>query len=301
MHKLDISKKFFFYQESNEPVLHIDSGETVEFSSEDCFQNLLTGPEVVKSELLQKGVIINPSTGPVYVNGAEPGDTLKVHIDDIRMLDGYGTMALIAEEFGVLGKYFDKEETVKVPVVDGYAHFFGGRVKLPIRLMVGVLAVTPKGYAAPTSTPGTYGGNMDCKLLNKGTDLYLPVAVDGALLGMGDVHALQGDGEILASVEVPAAIAVTVELIKGRQEKWPVLETEDAWYVLASGEDLNSANPEALDGMAQFLIKRGGGFTKEEWLMLMGVAGNLEICQIADPWMTARFKMPKSLTGDLKF
>lgn len=301
MKQVDITKKFFFYEESNAPVMHIQPGETVEFASEDCFQNLLTDSSIVKSELLTKGVIINPSTGPVYVDGAEPGDTLKVHIDNIRMLDGYGTMALIAEEFGVLGKYFDKEETVKVPIIDGVAHFFGGKVKLPIKPMVGVLAITPKGYAAPTSTPGTYGGNMDCKLLNVGTDLYLPVAVEGALLGMGDVHALQGDGEILASLEVPAAITVTVELIKGKQEKWPILETEDAWYVLASGEDLNSANPEALDGMAQFLLKRGGRFTKEEWLMMMGIAGDLEICQIADPWMTARFRMPKSITEDIVF
>ena len=301
MKEIDISKKFFFYQESNEPVMTIESGETVKFASEDCFQNLLTDSSIVKSDILKQGVIINPSTGPVYVKDAMPGDTLKVHIDNIEMLDGYGTMALIAEEFGVLGKYFDKEETVKVPVKDGVAEFFGGKVKLPVRFMVGVLAVTPKDYAAPTSTPGTYGGNMDCKLLNIGTDLYLPVAVEGALLGMGDVHALQGDGEILASLEVPAAITVTVELIKGRQEKWPILETEDAWYVLASGEDLNTANPEALDGMAQFLLKRGGEFTKEEWLMMMGIAGDLEICQIADPWMTARFKMPKSITKDLKF
>lgn len=301
MKEVDILKKFFFYEENNKPVMTIESGETVKFSSEDCFQNLLTDSSIVKSDILKKGVIINPSTGPVFVKDAMPGDTLKIHIDNIEMLDGYGTMALIGEEFGVLGKYFDKEETVKVPVVDGVAEFFGGKVKLPVRYMVGVLAVTPKGYAAPTSTPGTYGGNMDCKLLNIGTDLYLPVAVEGALLGMGDVHALQGDGEILASLEVPAAITVTVELIKGRQEKWPILETEDAWYVLASGEDLNIANPEALDGMAQFLIKRGGEFTKEEWLMMMGIAGNLEICQIADPWMTARFKMPKSITKDLKF
>lgn len=301
MKYIDISHKFFFYEENNEPVMTIQPGETVEFFSEDCFQNLLTDSSIVKSELLRQNIIINPSTGPVYVENAMPGDTLKIHIDDIRILDNYGTMALIAEEFGILGKYFDCEKTVKVPIIDGVAHFFGGKVKLPIRPMVGVLAVTPKGYAAPTSTPGTYGGNMDCKLLNVGTDLYLPVAVEGALLGMGDVHALQGDGEILASLEVPGAITVTVDLIKGRQEKWPILETEEAWYVLASGPDLNSANPEALDGMAQFLIKRKGEFTKEEWLMMMGIAGDLEICQIADPWMTARFRMPKSITKDLKF
>ena len=301
MKKVDIKHKFFYYDEAEEPVMHVKSGDQIQFESEDCFQNLLTDESVVKSDLLKKGVIINPSNGPVYVDGAKPGDTLKVHIDDIELTDRYGTMALIAEEFGVLGKYFEKEETVKVPIIDGIAEFFGGKVKIPVKPMVGVLAVTPKGDAAPTSTPGTYGGNMHCKYINKGTTLYLPVAVEGALLGMGDVHALQGDGEVLASLECPAKITVTIEVIPGRQEQWPVLETEDCWYVLTSGEDIDEANPLALEAMAEFLIKRGAGLDKIEWLMMMGIVGNIEICQIVDPKQTARFGMPKSIAGDIRF
>lgn len=300
MKHVDITKKFFFYEEANKPVMTIVPGETIAFSSEDCFQNLLVDEKIVKSQLLAQKVVINPSTGPIFVEGAKPGDTLKVHIDAIEMLDGYGTMALIAEEFGVLARYFDKEETVKVPIVDGVAHFFGGKLKLPINPMVGVLAVTPKGESAPTSTPGTYGGNMDCKLLTKGATLYLPVQVEGALLGMGDVHALQGDGEVLASLEVPAKITVTVDLIKNRAEKWPVLETDTHWYVLTSADTLAEANPLALEAMAEFLIKRGG-YDKKEWLMLMGIVGNIEICQIVDPRMTARFGMPKAIAKNLAF
>ena len=301
MKHVDKNKKFFVYEEHNHPVMHIDSGETVAFSSEDCFQNLLTDESIVKTDLLKQNVIINPSTGPVYVNGAMPGDTLKIHIDDIRLDDDYGSLALIAEEFGVLGKYFDKEETIKVPVKDGYATFFGGKVKIPTRPMAGVIAVTPKGYGASTSTPGTYGGNMDCKLLTKGANLFLPVSVEGALLGMGDVHAPQGDGEVLASIECPGTITVTVDLIKGRQEKWPVLETEDKWYVICSGDDMDEADNYALEAMAEFLKKRTGKYTAKEWLVLMGVVGDLEICEIADPKLAARFGMPKYLDADLTF
>lgn len=301
MKHVEKTNKFFVYEESNKPVMSIDPGETIAFSSEDCFQNLLVDEKVVKSDLLKKNVIINPSSGPVYVNGAEPGDTLKVHIDDIRLDDDHGTLAIIAEEFGVLSKYFDHEETIKVPVKDGVADFFNGKLKVPTRPMAGVIAVTPKGYGAPTSTPGTYGGNMDCKLLNKGTNLYLPVTVEGALLGMGDVHALQGDGEVLASIECPATITVTVELIKGRQEKWPVLETDDTWYVICSGDDMDEADNYALEAMAEFLGKRTGKYSQKEWIILMGVIGNLEICEIADPKLAARFGMPKYADENLKF
>lgn len=301
MKHVDICNKFFIYDKNNKPVMTAAPGETLAFSSEDCFQNLLVDENIVKGELLAKDVIINPSTGPVFIEGAMPGDTLKVHIDDIELLDGHGTMALIAAEFGILAKYFPEEKTVKVPIINGVAHFFGGRVKLPINPMVGVLAVTPKGDPEPTSTPGDYGGNMDCKLLVKGTTLYLPVQVEGALLGMGDVHALQGDGELLASLEVPAKITVTVDLIKGRAEKWPVLETDTHWYVLTSADTLTEANPAAMEAMAQFLTRRGKDFTTQEWLMMMGVAGNIEICQIVDPRMTARLGMPKSLTRDFVF
>lgn len=301
MKHVEKTNKFFIYEESNKPVMSIDPGETISFSSEDCFQNLLTDCSIVKTDLLNKGITINPSSGPVYVNGAMPGDTLKVHIDDIQLDDQYGTLAIIAEEFGVLGKYFDKEETIKVDLTDGVAKFFDGKANLKIRPMVGVLAVTPKGYGAPTSTPGTYGGNMDCKLINKGTTLYLPVSVEGALLGMGDIHALQSDGEILAAVECPGTITVTVDLIKDRHEEWPVLETDDAFYVICSGDDIDEANNYALIAMAEFLGKRTEKFTQKEWIVLMGIIGDLQICEIADPKMASRFRIPKFLDENLKF
>lgn len=301
MKKVGITNKFFIYQESNKPCMTVGPTETLQFESEDCFHNLLDNENIVKSELLAKGVVINPSTGPVYVEGAMPGDTLKIHIDDIELLSDFGTMALIAEEFGALAKFIDKEQTVRVPIVDGVLHFFGGKLKLPVQPMVGVMAVTPKGAGIPTSTPGTHGGNMDCKYLTKGTTLYLPVAVEGALLGMGDVHALQGDGEVAAAVEVPGRITVTLELIKGRHEEWPVLETKDTWYVLTSALTTDEANVAAVGAMGDFLVKRGGGYSKEEWVMLLGVVGNLENCQIADPKLTARFGMPKSVAKDIVF
>lgn len=301
MKHVNEQQTFFYFHDQNKPVMTMEPGETISFSNEDCFHNLLTDETKLKSELVTKGVIINPTTGPVYVNGAMPGDTLKVHVDNVEVVGGYGTMAVNKADFGVVGDYVDEEQTMRVPIVDGEAVLFGGKLRLPVRLMVGVLGVTPKGKFISTLQPGDFGGNMDCKLLRKGTTLYLPVAVEGALLAMGDVHALQADGEMPCALEVPGKITVTVELIKNRSEAWPALETDDAWYVLTSAPTADEANRLAVRAMADFLVKRSAEYTPTEWAVLLGMAGDLEICQIADPWPTSRYKMPKSITKNMVF
>lgn len=301
MKKVDESKQFFYFDEKNEPALYVKPGETVEFTGQDCWQNLLTDETVLKSQLLEKGVLINPINGPVYVEGAMPGDTLKIHIDDISLIDDYGRMAFYNPDLGILGQFFDKEESVKVPIVDGVAELFDGRVKLPIKPMLGVISTTPAGEAISSMSGGHCGGNMDCKHLCAGSTIYLPVHVPGGLLGVGDIHALQGDGEVPAALEIPGKATVTIELIKGRQEEWPVLETDDAWYVIATEDNITEACFKAMEGIAAFLTKRGGGFTKMEWLILLAMAGDLEVCQVPNPRMTARYRMPKTMADKITF
>ena len=127
-----------------------------------------------------------------------------------------------------------------------------------------------------------------------------PVQVEGAKLITGDVHALQGNGEVLASLEIPAKITLKVELIKGRQEKWPVLETEDSWSMITSGLTSDEANTYAMDAMAEFLTRRG---TKNnlEWLTFMGLVGEANICKVVDTYKTSRFTMKKMYTEGIEF
>ena len=142
---------------------------------------------------------------------------------------------------------------------------------------------------------------MDCKYIMAGSTIYLPVEVAGGMLGIGDLHALQGDGEVPAGLEVPGKVTVTVNVIKQRREDWPVLETDDAWYVIATEDDMTKACDSAMEGMGKFLIRRGGGFDNVDWMVLMGMVGDLECCQVPNPRMTARYRMPKDVAKEINF
>lgn len=159
--------------------------------------------------------------------------------------------------------------------------------------MIGVIGTAPETADIPCGTPGRHGGNMDTKLIRKGNTLYLPVFIEGAKLAMGDLHAVMGDGEVsICGLEVPGVVTVTVDVIKGKQEEWPVLETADAWYVLASGKDLDEAADFAMTGMLKFLQDRLP-LGKNDIISLLSITGNLEISQIVDPLKTVRMSIPK--------
>ncbi|MGI6160454.1 MAG: acetamidase/formamidase family protein [Christensenellales bacterium] len=142
---------------------------------------------------------------------------------------------------------------------------------------------------------------MDCKYLTKGTSLYLPVQVPGALLCTGDIHALQGDGEIVCGLEVPGKITLKVEVIKDKAEPCPMLETPERWYMLASEDTIEKSNWEAIDKMLKFLLKRSDKYTLTQWISLMGICGDLEFCQVVDPLVTIRYGIDKSVAPDLTF
>lgn len=297
---VDEKYNIFEFNSSNEPALVVESGDNVMFQAQDCFCNLLKSEKMLRSNLIKSGVRINPVNGPVYVKEAEPGDTLKITVKNITISDDYGTMVLSNEDLKVMEKYITSEETLKIPIQNGYATFFNN-MQLPVQPMIGVIGVAPKEGSVLSSTPGRHGGNMDCKHITKGSTLYLPVSVPGALLGVGDVHAIQGDGEVFAALEVPANVSLKIDLIKGRQEEWPILETKDKWYVITSAKTMDEANLLAVDAMADFLQKRGNEYSIREWLVMMGVLGDLEVCQIVDPLMTARFGIAKVLSAGLYF
>ncbi|MGI6117012.1 MAG: acetamidase/formamidase family protein [Bilifractor sp.] len=302
MKVVELDQSTPYFDKDLEPVCRINPGETIQMNSPDCWADKLTDENVLKTDLLASGLEMNPCAGPVYVNGAMPGDTLKIFVEDIEIPSHKGRLALISREFVAgLGRYLEKEdETVVVNIDDeGYADFFG-KFKIKTNPMLGVLAVTPDTERVGTMWPGNFGGNLDCKLLTKGTTLYLPVQVPGALMIAGDCHGLQSDGEILASLEAQSRITLKVDVIKNRSEEWPVLETKDKWYLLSYAKTIDEANGIVLNAMANFLIKRGK-YSSSEWLAMMGVAGDLEICEIVDPLVGSRFGMPKSITGDLRF
>jgi amidase len=219
----------------------------------------------------------NPATGPVAVKGARPGDTLAVTVQDIRLGDfGYGRV----KAGGVIFDELRPPVANLTPIRDGLVHF-NERLRFPARPMVGVIGVAPAGPAAYTFFPGAHGGNLDINELGVGATIYLPVAVPGALLSLGDVHASMGDGELNGGgLDIDAEVTVRVHVRQGLNWPRPVIESQDAWCTCANAASLQSAIRQACSDMTT-LLARCLGMSREEAFILIGAAGDARIGQSA--------------------
>lgn len=273
---------------TNKPVKVVESGSHVVFQTFDCFSNQIQNEDQPFSSVGWDK--INPATGPLYINGAEPGDTLKVKIIDIK-IDNKGVMTT-APKLGVLGDIVTGETTKIISIKDDKA-IFNEKIQIPIKPMIGVIGTAPKDEAIPTGTPGTHGGNMDCKKIVKGSTLYLPINVAGGLLSMGDLHAVMADGEIvICGLEIPGEVTVKVDVLKGEELPLPMLDSEESIITIASEKTLDEAAKTATVNMHRFLVNELG-IEIDEAGMLLSLVGDLRICQVVDPLMTARMEIPK--------
>jgi acetamidase/formamidase len=290
IHRVKMEHVVFKTDKSNKPVLKIKSGEQVIFECRDAFN------QVIKSELdlpinfdMEQ---INPATGPVYVDGAEPGDTLEVHIERIHVAD-QGACCIIPG-FGFLADDFPDPWTRIVPVEAGYAYFADG-VKIPIDPFPGTLIVAPAEGAHGTLIPKEYGGNMDSKAIREGTTVYLPVFVKGALFAVGDVHAVQGDGEVCGTaVEIDAEVTIRLVVNKEKKIQRPQYETEDYFMTTAWGETVEDAAKIALKDMIDWLVDEKK-LHREEAYALCSCAVDLRISQLVDVTPGVRAVIDKSI------
>lgn len=281
------SRAIYTMSPANPPVAHAVSGSVVRFETNDCYSGKICSADDLSS--LVPWDVINPATGPLYIDEAKAGDVLRVEIQKIEIAD-QGVMS-VSPGSGMLGHLIPDERTKILPIRDGRA-VFNDRLSIPCKPMIGVIGTAPADTAIPTGTPGPHGSNMDCKRITEGTVLYLPVNVDGALLAMGDLHAAMGDGEIvICGVEIAGAVTVKVDVIKNFTAPLPMLQTEDAIVCIASAETLDEAAKAATEHMADFLCKHMG-FDIHEAGMLLSAACDLRICQMVDPLLTARMELP---------
>jgi len=235
---------------------------------------------------------VNPATGPVAIEGAQSGDALKITIERIEC-DSSGVMAAIGG-FGALADEIETPGIKVLSILKDRIPFMDG-VDLPLRPMIGVIGTAPAGEAVPCGVPGRHGGNLDCKLIEPGNNLYLPVFHPGALLAMGDVHACMGDGEVMGTgVETAAKVHVIVELVKNHLISDPILKTDDRIYSLASDETLELASIRAIRNVRDMVMEKLG-LDKNTAGMLISAIGDLEICQIVDPKLTVRFGIPSAI------
>jgi len=292
-HRLSRDHIVYSLDRHHRAALEIDSGDTVVFETWDA----RTGTIRCDADLLDcahpDGA--NPATGPVQVRGAQPGDAVVVEISGIELAES-GFLAVKAGQ-GLLASRADQYATRIVPVVDGMCHF-GPDIRFPAHPMVGVVGTAPAGEGVSTGLAGAHGGNMDNRLLGEGCRVYLPVAVPGALLGLGDVHAAMGDGDItFIGLEICAVVTTRIELLPGRAPARPLIETPDAWATTAAADSLAAAARLAADGMVDLMCERLG-LTFEDAYMLASAVVDVQICQCCEPGafpVTARAVLPKAV------
>lgn len=278
----------FNFSRDNAPALKVPSGAEVEVETKDCFSDQLQTPEDTLESIDWDRV--NPATGPIFVEGAQPGDALAVTIKSISVA-GQGVMA-VGKDMGTLGNRLESLTSKLMPIRNGFVEF-APNLEIPLRPMIGVIGVAPAEGKINCGTPGSHGGNMDNTMIGVGATLYLPVFVEGALFALGDVHAVMGDGEIgVTGVEVRARVSLKLEVKKGIRLVNPVLENEDSFITIASAPTLDEAVSRATGDMADILLPRLK-LPLPELIMLMSAVGHTQICQVVDPLRTARFVMPK--------
>ncbi len=282
------------FNKQNTPVLTVKSGETVTIETYDCFEDQITSEDTPISELDWDR--INPATGPIFVEGAQPGDMLKVKIDKLE-ISSQGVM-LTGPDLGVLGHRLEKMEAKILPIKDNHVQF--DEVQIPLNKMIGVIGVAPAEGGVNCGTPGAHGGNMDNKMITEGATLYFPVFTEGALFALGDFHAAMGDGEVSVSgIEVAGKATVTLEVIKKANFSFPLLENEDVFSLIVSAKTLDEAAKLGTEMMAD-VISSQSGKSMSETVMLLSAAAQVEVCQIVDPLMTTRINVPKWLVEQLK-
>lgn len=290
--KISKEQHVWAFSADMQPVLTVDPGAVIELETFDCF----TGQVQAESDTLDalETDRLNSATGPIFVRGAEPGDTLSVTLVDI--VPGEQGSAMVIPGTGQLIEHAKAPVTRIMKIADGMIHM-NETVVFPVKPMVGVIGVAPAEGSVGTFLADKHGGNLDDTVNGIGATLHFPVRQPGGLLALGDMHASMGDGEISdTGVECPGTVLIKVDLIKGKQARWPVTETADAWYAHGTSQDsLRDAIKFACEDAANLLVEQWG-FTMEDAFIFLSCAGDVGIAQASLPSegsKIARMRVPK--------
>jgi acetamidase/formamidase len=299
-----------YYWAEAAPVLRIASGDVIDVDT--LLTNTPAGleragvpPEKVQASLRRivsevtgdrRGPGGHILTGPVYVEGAQPGDVLEVHVESIDLPIDYGYNGCS----GFLPENCDRSVPTKIVPLDRTAmtaEFLPG-VVVPLRPFFGSMGVAPPAAVGRVSSnpPSRFAGNMDNRELTAGSTLFIPVFVPGALFAVGDGHAAQGDGEVSqTAIETSLRGRLRLTVRKGAPLNWPRAETPTDYISMGADPDLTVATRIAIQEMVDFLA-RTRRLTKHEAYQLVSVAGHVAVTQLVDkPTMGVHVKVPKSL------
>lgn len=242
--RLSVGPLYYEFSRHNEPRLTIQPGETIEVVSEDAFSGQIRTNEDRRDK--SKVPLGNPLTGPIFVEGAEPGDCLAVTIHEIR--PSIGQCATRTSDPHQLCEWLGTDcphGTHVCPIRDGLI-YWSEEITIPYAPMLGCIGTAPAAGVPTTGPAGVHGGNMDIVEVCPPNTVYLPVFVPGAYLYLGDAHAAMGHGELSASgLEMPAESVITVDLKKGMTMPAPRIESPDEIMTVATGCPLERAVAQA--------------------------------------------------------
>ncbi|WP_461149900.1 acetamidase/formamidase family protein [Spirosoma pulveris] len=242
-------------------------------------------------------------TGPVYIDGAQPGDTLEIRILDLTFPAPFGVNSVWPGGGGIPDEVKTRETFVYRYDTKRKVALLKEGVEVPLKPFMGVMALSPPAEMGRQSSipPNFFGGNLDIKHLTKGTTLFLPVSVPGGLFTTGDGHGAQGNGEV-SGVAIETAINLTVKFIvhKGKTSKQPRAETPTHFIAVGLDKDLNKAMKNALSEACAF-IQNELGFTFNEALSIASTAVDFEVSQVVDQTLGVHAMIPKSIFTKKKF
>jgi len=309
-----IPQRYYYTFGPHEPALRVRSGDIVIAETRDAMgldKHKQPLPEGMKEHI--PGTTLresNPCVGPIYVEGAAEGDLLSVHIRQVLPNRDSGWSKQTANFGSLTGEVPGRALLYTPPIETAFtdwrldlARNVGilempnsrlKRVEVPMHPFLGSIGVAPRfGRVEMTLAPGEYGGNMDCVDTCEGATLYLPVWVEGAYLLFGDVHALQGDGEVNGTaVEVSAEVTLEIAVLKDRHAEWPRIESATHIMTAGSTRPLMDAVRIAQIELLSWLVDEYG-FQREEAWQLMAQVGTMRIGNIVDPNYTVVAKFPK--------
>jgi acetamidase/formamidase len=295
------------------PVRRVRPGTALRLWTEDAFGGRLRTPDDLSSEKVDLAAV-NPQTGPFHVEGAEPGDTLAIHVVSLEPARDWGASAAIPFFGGLTST--PRTATLQDPLPDTTwiynldraartvaftARHSDLRVELPLEPMLGTVGVAPPAREVRTSlVPDVYGGNMDSPEVRAGTTVYLGVNVPGALFSLGDGHYRQGEGEACGTaVEGAMDVVVVVDLVKagavpGGAPAWPRLEDDEHWMVIGSSRPLEDAWRAAATEMVVWLTELYGLHRMDAY-QLLSQTSLAPLANVVDVNYSSVVKIPKRL------
>lgn len=281
----------YVFNPYREPIARVKPKDRVVIHTDDAFESRIKSKDDLPSRALATAKFLNPQTGPIYVEGAEPGDTLAVRIESIEPTRDFAVSVLIPYFGGLTSTNFTRTLQDPLPervwiwdLVDSGNNLVNEElgVKLPWEPFLGTLAVAPDLEAITALAPGPFGGNMDVPDVRPGNTIYLPVWNEGALFYTGDCHARQGQGELCGvALEITSRVTVVFDVIKGQEIEWPRIESDDAIMVVGSARPMEDAARIANTELILWL-EREYGYDRWDAYQLLTQAGGLYVGNMVD-------------------